>query len=155
MAYNSDWTRTVARKYDRFDEIPAEETDIRLTWILLWEEGRIDSAVTEEESEALRAFREPFVLIPSFDTHEEYRDMEQFAMTVRNPDLAERLERALGGRGSFRRFKDALYAFPAERERWFDFQTERRRQRIDDWLESVEPEPAGEEEASTQASDKP
>jgi hypothetical protein len=43
---------------------------------------------------------------------------------------------AIRGRGAFRRFKDLLFDYPRERERWFTFQDEQIRQRVLDWLAS-------------------
>lgn len=43
--------------------------------------------------------------------------MRDFVETVRQTDLAEALNAALQGRKPFRRFKDALLDYPAERER--------------------------------------
>lgn len=62
--------------------------------------------------------------------------MEAFIATVRNRRLQERLERAIRGRGAFRNFKDVLLDYPAERERWFQFEQERLHQRILDWLKA-------------------
>jgi hypothetical protein len=61
--------------------------------------------------------------------------MEAFIITVGNPRLQERLERAIRGRGAFRYFKDVLLDYPAERERWFQFKQDRLHQRMLDWLE--------------------
>jgi hypothetical protein len=76
-----------------------------------------------------------FIAIPSENSREGYRDMEAFIDTVRIPRLQERLERAIGGRGAFRYFKDVLLDYPAERELWFRFKQERLLQRIREWLE--------------------
>ena len=62
--------------------------------------------------------------------------MEAFIATVRNQRLQECLERAIGGRGAFRYFKDVLLDYPAERERWFQFKQDRLHLRMFDWLEA-------------------
>jgi hypothetical protein len=80
-------------------------------------------------------FGSRFIAIPSENSHEGYRDMEAFIDTVRNSRLQERLERAIGGRGAFRYFKDVLLDYPAERELWFSFKQVRLQQRIRGWLE--------------------
>src|SRR5262249_45942059 len=74
---------------------------------------------------------------------EQYRWMERFIATVTEPDLRARLVAAIDGKGAFRRFKDVLMAFPAERERWFEFRTERLRSCMESWLEAhnIEPVP--------------
>lgn len=55
-----------------------------------------------------------------------YYDMVVFTATRESRALAERLERALEGRGAFRRFKDALMDWPDDREDWFVFSEDRR-----------------------------
>jgi uncharacterized protein UPF0158 len=40
---------------------------------------------------------------------------------VREPQARSALERAISGRGAFRRFKDALLDFPDLRKAWFHF----------------------------------
>jgi len=77
-----------------------------------------------------------FISIPSEGSHEGYKDMEAFIVTVRSPLLQERLERSISGRGAFRYSKDVLLDYPAERERWFQFKRERQHLRILDWLEA-------------------
>jgi hypothetical protein len=83
-------------------------------------------------------FDSRFITIPSEGSHEGYRDMKAFIATVRSRRLQERLERAIGGRGAFRYFKDVLLDYPTERERWFQFKQERLHQRMLDWLEAHE-----------------
>ncbi len=63
-----------------------------------------------------------------------YRDMELFVTTVPDRRLASRLERALQGRGVFRRFRDVLEQEPQEWDRWRVFSDERTRGRARAWL---------------------
>ena len=88
-------------------------------------------------------FGSRIIAIPAQDSHEGYRDMEDFNATVGSPRLQERLERAISGRGAFRNFKNVLLDHPAERERWFKFKDEQVQQRMLDWLEAqgIEPIP--------------
>jgi hypothetical protein len=71
----------------------------------------------------------------------EYRWMEEFAGTVRNVRLRDRMEVALEGRGAFRRFKNVLLDFPVERERWFAFRDERLHAAAREWLRDLGIEP--------------
>jgi len=71
----------------------------------------------------------------------EYRWMEEFTGTVRDARLRGRLEVALDGRGAFRRFKNVLLDFPAERERWFAFRDERLHAAAREWLGELGIEP--------------
>ena len=77
-----------------------------------------------------------FVQPPSADSHTDLRDMADFAATVSDPALRQRLTTALNGRRAFRRFRDAIDDAPSERQRWFDFQTARTDWRLTDWLAS-------------------
>jgi len=96
-----------------------------------WQRQRLLDADRVEES-----FGNRFIAIPSESSHEGYRDMEAFIATTHNLGLQERLGRAIKGRGAFRYFKDVLFDYPDERERWFQFKQERLQQRILDWLEA-------------------
>ena len=71
----------------------------------------------------------------------EYAWMAEFAATVADARLRERLEIALDGRGAFRRFKNALLNSPSERERWFAFRDERLRAAAREWLADHHVEP--------------
>ncbi|MBI2527310.1 MAG: hypothetical protein HYV93_15155 [Candidatus Rokubacteria bacterium] len=64
----------------------------------------------------------------------EYGWMAEFAATVGDARLRDRLEIALDGPGAFRRFKHALLDSPTERERWFAFRDERLREAAREWL---------------------
>jgi hypothetical protein len=77
-----------------------------------------------------------YLRVPPADSSEGYQDMEDFIATVSNPRLAERLSRAIQGRGAFRRFKDTLLDHAAERQRWFDFLKTRQIERAREWLEA-------------------
>jgi hypothetical protein len=63
-----------------------------------------------------------------------YRDMQEFVAGIHHPDLAERLERAIHGRGAFRKFRDALHRHPDLERRWLTFSDDRRRGRARAWL---------------------
>lgn len=64
-----------------------------------------------------------------------YRDMADFVAEVPDRRAAELLDRAISGRGAFRRFKDTLFEFPDLREPWFRFRDARATRRAIDWLE--------------------
>jgi Uncharacterised protein family (UPF0158) len=63
-----------------------------------------------------------------------YRDMEDFAARVRELRTRDLLERAISGRGAFRRFKDALLDYPDLRQAWFAFHDARGERRAFEWL---------------------
>ncbi|NLT28970.1 MAG: hypothetical protein GXX86_00715 [Propionibacterium sp.] len=62
-----------------------------------------------------------------------YRDMEYFIATVEGEKLAERLSRAISGRGAFRRFRDVVFDTPEE-ARWNAVSSDRRLGRAREWL---------------------
>jgi hypothetical protein len=84
------------------------------------------------EAEDPRAL-ERYVHIPVIETGEAYETMVDFVETVRDGHLRELLEVALRGQGAFRRFKDVLLNYPAEQERWFEFESQRERATITAW----------------------
>ena len=95
--------------------------------VLAWSENMEEP--DPEESGALYIYP-----IPS---HEAYSDMQDFVGRVDDPRAADLLERAIEGRGAFRRFKDTLFEFPELRETWFAFHDVRMRRRAIEWLSSV------------------
>ena len=63
---------------------------------------------------------EDYVELPGqFDFHE-YAVMEQFCLSVNDPDVRERLLSSIRGRGAFRRFKEAIIDLGV-REQWFSY----------------------------------
>jgi len=99
-----------------------------------------DDELSEDEIDAgLDAGR--LIHVEPLGSEVEYRWMEEFAGTVRNVRLRDRLEVALDGRGAFRRFKNVLLDFPAERERWFAFRDERLHAAAREWLGELGIEP--------------
>ncbi len=78
-----------------------------------------------------------------------FRDMAEFLETVTDERLATRLDRALGGRGAFRRFKDELADAPDELARFHRFTDDRRRGRARQWLAESGLRPAVPAEAAS------
>lgn len=92
---------------------------------------------------------ENYARIEPASSREQYRWMERFVASVTDEALRERLIISIDGKGAFRRFKDVLLAYPAERERWFTYRSELLHWHIHNWLkdhkiESSEPSPWGE-----------
>ncbi|NOT60628.1 MAG: hypothetical protein HOP19_10445 [Acidobacteria bacterium] len=77
-----------------------------------------------------------YVAIPRQDSREGFQVMEDFVRLLNKEDagqVVDDLMSALLGGKPFRRFKDALFDYPAVRERWFKFEAERLRARITAW----------------------
>ena len=92
----------------------------------------------QEIYESLDEERERYLSIPEESSHEGYRDMVAFAESLEDENLQEKLAIALDGPGAFRRFKDVLLRYPEKREAWFEFQNERLKRRVMEWLEENE-----------------
>lgn len=79
-----------------------------------------------------------FLRIDPASSREQYRWMERFVGSVADEPLRERLIISIDGKGAFRRFKDVLLAYPAERERWFSYRADLLHWHIQNWLEQHE-----------------
>ena len=77
-----------------------------------------------------------FLRVEPASSREQYRWMEKFVGSVTDEALRERLIISVDGKGAFRRFKDVLLAYPAERERWFSYRAELLHWHMQQWLES-------------------
>jgi Uncharacterised protein family (UPF0158)/Nucleotidyltransferase domain len=95
--------------------------------VVPWSDYFEEQGEPDPESRGLR----PIEPIPSF---EGYEDMQDFIERVRDPRARDLLERAIAGRGAFRRFKDTLLDFPELREAWFRFHDARLEWRAIRWL---------------------
>jgi predicted nucleotidyltransferase len=89
-----------------------------------------DGEDVDEDFEPPEGFRG----VEPLDSRESYRDLEDFTAMVRDPKQRELLERAIAGRGAFRRFKDTLAEFPGLRAAWFKFHDTRMERRAIEWL---------------------
>jgi hypothetical protein len=85
-----------------------------------------------------------FLRIEPASSREQYRWMEKFVGSVVDEALRERLIISIDGKGAFRRFKDVLLAYPAERERWFSYRADLLHWHIHNWLEQHEIETTNE-----------
>ena len=85
-----------------------------------------------------------YLRVEPASSREQYRWMEKFVGSVTDEPLRERLVISIDGKGAFRRFKDVLVAYPAERERWFSYRAELLHWHIQQWLEQHDIHPANE-----------
>ncbi|HEY4241068.1 MAG TPA: UPF0158 family protein [Kofleriaceae bacterium] len=82
-----------------------------------------------------------FLRVEPASSREQYRWMEKFVGSVVDEPLRERLIISIDGKGAFRRFKDVLLAYPAERERWFSYRADLLHWHIQTWIGQHEIEP--------------
>lgn len=75
-----------------------------------------------------------YLRIDPVSSREQYRWMERFIPLVDDLDLRQKLAHAIDGKGAFRRFKDVLMTYANDRERWFQFRSERLRTFMEAWL---------------------
>src|SRR5689334_5172010 len=85
-----------------------------------------------------------YLRIEPASSREQYRWMERFVGSVADEALRERLIISIDGKGAFRRFKDVLLAYPAERERWFSYRADLLHWHIHNWLEQHDIQPTNE-----------
>jgi len=108
---------------------------IDLTTGEVWPQAAVEYALeTGEEDEDAADDPERWLPVHREGSREAYRDMESLIASVEDPGRAERLARAIDGRGAFRRFKDELARWPGELERWYGLSEERQRGRARSWL---------------------
>ena len=74
-----------------------------------------------ELADAIENQPDRFLLIKSIGSPDAFRIMEAFVATLPAGEPTMRLDSALAQRHPFRQFKDALFAWPDIRERWFRF----------------------------------
>jgi len=75
-----------------------------------------------------------YLRVDPVSSREQYRWMERFIPMVEDQDLRAKLAHAIDGKGAFRRFKDVLMSYAADREKWFTFRSERLRTFMEAWL---------------------
>lgn len=96
---------------------------------------RVLRAVGEMETGEGSEEADCYLSIPVIGSDEGYQTMEDFVATVNDPRLRQLLVEALRGKKPFRRFKDVLLDYEAEREQWFAFERQRVRETIEEWAE--------------------
>jgi len=100
-------------------------------------------SITEGEPDAtarrgkVSATPDRFLRVDPASSREQYRWMESFVGSVVDEPLRDRLQVAIDGKGAFRRFKDVLLAFPAERERWFSYRSNLLHFHMQTWAEHM------------------
>jgi predicted nucleotidyltransferase len=94
---------------------------------------RVDSLDADDVAQE-DPFDRGLILVEPIPSREAYGDMEDFIGRVRHPKARDLLERAVAGRGAFRRFKDTLLEFPDLRQAWFAFHDARMERRAIEWL---------------------
>lgn len=129
---------------DIYEDLPEEEAEVGEALNAAADQHDLPDWEKEQLMTAYQVdtgFGERFIQVPRSDSHESYRDMEDFIDSVSDQRLASRLDDAIQGKGAFRRFKDTLYYKEAEQARWYEFRERRLRERVLKWLEEEGIEP--------------
>lgn len=93
--------------------------------------GEVEAAARRQQiMENLR----DYLRVEPASSREQYRWMEKFVGSVSDETLRDRLIMSIDGKGAFRRFKDVLLGYPAERERWFSYRADLLHWHIHNWL---------------------
>jgi uncharacterized protein UPF0158 len=95
---------------------------------------RIVDGVADPQMHARIAADANYLRIDPVSSREQYRWMERYIPMVEDVELRAKLAVSIDGKGAFRRFKDVLMSYGAERERWFAFRSERLRIFMEAWL---------------------
>jgi hypothetical protein len=95
---------------------------------------RIVDGVADPQMHARIAADPTYLRIDPVSSREQYRWMERYIPMVEDVELRAKLAVSIDGKGAFRRFKDVLMSYGAERERWFAFRSERLRIFMEAWL---------------------
>ena len=85
-----------------------------------------------------------YALVEPIPSRIQYQWVDEFVLSIEDPDLKARVEAAINGKGAFRRFKDILLTIPDERRRWFEFRDQKMRQRIEEWVREQGVDPRNE-----------
>lgn len=95
---------------------------------------RVVDGVADPQMHARISADANYLRIDPVSSREQYRWMERFIPMVDDTELRGKLGQAIDGKGAFRRFKDVLMSYAADRERWFSFRSERLRTFMEAWL---------------------
>jgi hypothetical protein len=98
----------------------------------VWPQSALDYA--EEVGEAEDEDPDRWLWVDCEGSRSAYQDMVWFIEKLDDQSLADRLARAISGRGAFRRFKDTLFDRPDLMTQWYAFSGDRQRGRARSWL---------------------
>jgi Uncharacterised protein family (UPF0158) len=111
-----------------------EDHSAEHSWWLDPSTGEVDPFFSNSPAEGENGAAAALIPIRPLPTSVGYQDMEDFVSCVRDPRARDLLERAIAGRGAFRRFKDTLLGYPDLRRSWFVFHDARGERRAIEWL---------------------
>ena len=114
--------------FDGFEDVEVEqEPDLPV-----WMEDEVELAMDVYMNQEFRYMR-----IPERDSSHVFSAMRQFTESVEDQGLKNELRSTLDGAGAFRKFKDRLAEYPAEKKRWYSYNAKVAKQEIAQWLMSI------------------
>lgn len=121
--------------YESLDEDMADYDGVEF-------DEEIDMAewIEDEIELALKIFlygQDRYARIPERDSGDGYAAMRNFAEGLEDSELKNNLLQVLDGKGTFRKFKNALEAHPHERKQWYKFNAKCAKKEIALWLASL------------------
>jgi hypothetical protein len=105
------------------------------------EECEIPEWIEDEIELALDIYinkKDCYIRIPERNSSNAYNTMKEFTERLENMPLKESLQNIIDGKGSFRRYKEALAPYPKERKLWYGFNAKAAREYIEQWLKNIE-----------------
>ena len=109
--------------------------DVKNEKVLMIFDGMVDGEDNPELiAEIEDSFIEEYIPLPGQYEINEYRIMEEFVYNLPDGRNQDTLERAIQGRGAFRRFKDRLYDLNLE-QKWYDYRDSAYERIAKEWCE--------------------
>lgn len=104
---------------------------------------RSDLADADDDlGRALEEEPDRFVLVPRYESRDEFDLMRRFADSVGEADVRKLLDVALGGKGSFSRFRDVLGGYPDLEALWREARDSALLEHVKAWLSGIGIEPS-------------
>ncbi len=120
---------------DSFDEDMADydevEFDVDCT-VPEWIEDEVELAL-----DIFIRDKDHYERIPERRSSGGYAAMREFTESLEDSGLKDELQNIIDGKGAFRRFKDALDEYPAEKKRWYGYNARLAQREILEWLRSI------------------
>lgn len=100
----------------------------------VWPQAAVDYAIDVGEIDEDDDDPDRWLWVDRRGSRPGFRDRQWFIADLGDAQVADRLSRAISGRGAFRRFNDTLSAWPDLLARWYTFSQDRQRGRARAWL---------------------
>jgi predicted nucleotidyltransferase len=127
----TDWTEDIIRGTDVFRQLPeAEQSNVR-------------AAIEIEYDDSKR-----YEKIPSRDSREAYKEMQDFIETIDDEVTRARLSEAITRNRPFRRVRDEMASDRRLEQQWRVFEADRQRKAIIEWLRTIGVEPTNPEDTT-------